>query len=244
MSKESKPDTWMPLVIGDYLKDTARLTTEQHGAYMLLIMNYWVEGPPKDDDDDLASITKMDAKKWQKNREKLARFFVIENGVWRQKRIDAELARWTEKKAKYVERASAGGRAKAAKSSASSTPQAPRKHGKTPKKSCLKSAPQPASTVERANNVALSHSERGRADERPDGASSLRAWPGPVDFRDAVVARLGEDFARSWLDPTGWQDVPSRAIICKIRFTADRLRRDLRKLLTEHGIEVRIEQAA
>lgn len=138
MTKETKPDTWMPLVIGDYLKDTTRLTTEQHGAYLLLIMSYWVEGAPPDDDGELAAITGLDAKAWRRNRPKLVRFFRVEEGVWRHKRVDMELERWAAKKAKYVERAQAGGRAKAAKSTASSTPQAVLT-------GCLKVAPQPAS---------------------------------------------------------------------------------------------------
>jgi uncharacterized protein YdaU (DUF1376 family) len=144
MSEVAKPDTWMPLVIGDYHKDTNRLTTEQHGAYLLLIMNYWVEGPPPDDDDDLAAITKLDPKAWKKHRPKIARFFRIVDGVWRHKRVDQELAEWTERKRKNIARAQAGGRGKAAKSSASgsasSTAQAPKSGAKNLLEGCSASA--------------------------------------------------------------------------------------------------------
>jgi uncharacterized protein YdaU (DUF1376 family) len=174
MSKEAKPDTWMPLVIGDYLKDTGRLTTEQHGAYLLIIMDYWTNGPPADDASELQAITGLDAKAWRKNRDKLARFFRIEDGVWRHKRIDQELERWTEKKAIYVARAAAGGRAKAAKSTASSTQQAAIKQQKSTEKSCLNPAPQPASTEVDAliGQSTLCAAEGPEA--RHEGASGLR----------------------------------------------------------------------
>src|SRR5688500_2390012 len=77
MSKETKPDAWMPLYIGDYKKDTGRLTTELHGAYLLLIMEYWSTGPLADDDDELAAITVSSPKEWKRMRPKIARFFIV-----------------------------------------------------------------------------------------------------------------------------------------------------------------------
>ncbi len=130
----------MPLAIGDYLKDTGRLTTEQHGAYLLLIMDYWSSGAPPDDDVALAAITGLDAKSWRKTRPVLMRYFVIENGLWNHSRVELELRRWTEKKRKFVERASAGGRAKAALSSANSRSEASKNGAKIVLNGCTSSS--------------------------------------------------------------------------------------------------------
>lgn len=90
MSRQSS--AWMPLYIGDYLGDTQRLTTEQHGAYLLLILDYWRNGPAPDDDAVLQQITKLERAAWKKHRPALARLFQITDGEWRHKRIDKELA--------------------------------------------------------------------------------------------------------------------------------------------------------
>jgi uncharacterized protein YdaU (DUF1376 family) len=88
----SKPDIWMPLYIADYLADTTRLTTEQHGAYLLLIMDYWRNGPLPDDDAALANIARLSLSQWKKQRGTIARMFQLEEGSWRHKRIDVEMA--------------------------------------------------------------------------------------------------------------------------------------------------------
>lgn len=88
MSKRN--DTWMPLYIGDYLADTSRLSTEQHGAYLLILMDYWRNGPPIDDDKELASITKLPLAQWRKHAAKLRGFFSVEAGRLVQKRADEE----------------------------------------------------------------------------------------------------------------------------------------------------------
>lgn len=101
----SKPEAWMPLYVGDYLASTSRLTTEQHGAYLLLIFDYWREGPPPDDDQVLAQITRMSPHAWSIARAVLAKYFSIEDGQWRHARIDREIGLAREKHDKAKARA-------------------------------------------------------------------------------------------------------------------------------------------
>jgi uncharacterized protein YdaU (DUF1376 family) len=91
----SKPkrNAWMPLYVGDYLRDTARLSTEQHGAYFLLIMDYWVNGPLPDDDAALATIARLAPGPWKRARAAIAAFFQIKDGCWNHKRLDHERAK-------------------------------------------------------------------------------------------------------------------------------------------------------
>ena len=76
----------------DYLSDTQHLTTVEHGAYLLLIMNYWQRGTPLPDDDRrLSGIARLSLEHWLNVRSTLVEFFVVEDGMWRHKRVDLEL---------------------------------------------------------------------------------------------------------------------------------------------------------
>ena len=101
----------MPLYVGDYLGKTQRLSVSEHGAYMLLIMEYWQSRGLPDDDRQLARIVRVSDREWKKLRPVLAPFF--EPG-WRHARIDAELAKADTKHARRVEAGRRGGAAKAA----------------------------------------------------------------------------------------------------------------------------------
>lgn len=81
---------WFPFYVGDYVKDTARLTTEAHGAYLLLMLDYWVNGAPPDDDEVLATITKLPVTIWKKRRPSLVKFFKVKDGIWTHTRIEKE----------------------------------------------------------------------------------------------------------------------------------------------------------
>ena len=92
MSKP-KRNAWMPFYIGDYLRDTSRLSTEQHGAYLLLTMDYWVNGPLPDDDAALGMIARMTPGGWKRMRNVLESFFQVKDGRWNHRRIDRERTR-------------------------------------------------------------------------------------------------------------------------------------------------------
>ncbi len=81
---------WLPLYVGDYLRDTRDLSTLQHGAYLLLIMHYWQHDGLPADDARLAAIAGLPVAQWRRIREPVQAKFA---DGWKHKRIDAELAR-------------------------------------------------------------------------------------------------------------------------------------------------------
>lgn len=97
---------WMPVYWGDYLRDTSHLTTEEHGAYLLLIAHYWTTGKPLPDDaGKLARIARMGTKKWNRLAPTIRDFFSVSDGTWRHKRIDLELHKTMENKEKRIQKA-------------------------------------------------------------------------------------------------------------------------------------------
>jgi uncharacterized protein YdaU (DUF1376 family) len=91
-----KTDIWMPLYIGEYMADTMSFTTEQHGAYMLLLMACWREKgkPLTGTDQDMATIAGLTQPKWRAMKDKLlAKFIVSEDGKVTHKRGLQEVMR-------------------------------------------------------------------------------------------------------------------------------------------------------
>ena len=81
---------WLPLYVGDYLRDTRDLNTLQHGAYLLLIMHYWQHDALPTDDARLAAIAGLPVAQWRRIREPVQAKF---SDGWKHKRIEAEIAK-------------------------------------------------------------------------------------------------------------------------------------------------------
>jgi uncharacterized protein YdaU (DUF1376 family) len=103
-----KTDIWMPVYIGDYLADTMHLSTEQHGAYLLLLFHLWRRGILQDDDAVLAQITGLPIRAWSLCRVVLAEFFEIHDGLWHHGRVERERIKVSAKQQLNANRAKLG----------------------------------------------------------------------------------------------------------------------------------------
>lgn len=81
---------YMQLYVADYLADTMHLTTEEHGAYLLLIFNYWQTGKPIPMS-RLARITRLSNERWTDVERSLGEFFNERDNEWVHDRIERDL---------------------------------------------------------------------------------------------------------------------------------------------------------
>jgi len=90
----SKKPAAIPLFGDAYLADTTHLTTEEHGAYLLLIMAAWRQDDcalPLDDR-KLARIVGLSMRKWIAIRPTILEFWTVESGRIYQRRLSKERA--------------------------------------------------------------------------------------------------------------------------------------------------------
>lgn len=89
---DKRPDTWMPLYVADYLRDTGHLTAAEHGAYLLLIMQAWTRGGSLPTAvERLRLMCHLDREDWETVRDAVLPFFYIKDDCYRHRRVDREL---------------------------------------------------------------------------------------------------------------------------------------------------------
>lgn len=134
---------WFAFYPAHYLADTGHLTTQEHGAYLLLMLHYYSNGRLPTDEHKLARIARLTASEWTTVRDTIADFF-DEN--WQHFRIDAELATAQEKHEERAASGSRGGkrsweRRKQRSSSASAKLNQPQPHSSEPNGSDAEASP-------------------------------------------------------------------------------------------------------
>lgn len=106
----------MPMYWDAYLADTTHLTTEEHGAYMLLLAAMWRRnGWVPDDDRDNARILGLTIGKWRKIKVRLSGFLMFREGEISQKKLLETWENTQEKIEKNRTNGAKGGRPKSSK---------------------------------------------------------------------------------------------------------------------------------
>lgn len=103
---------YMQLYVADYLADTAHLTTEEHGAYMLLLFSYWQTGKPLRQD-RLASVARLSNERWTDVERTLKEFFHVAQGTWTHFRVESDLEKVGSKSKKNSDAGKASAKARA-----------------------------------------------------------------------------------------------------------------------------------
>src|SRR5271165_4393376 len=92
--QDHKIDIYLPLFVGDYLSSTSHLTAVEHGAYLLLLMHEWKNGPLPADEEILRRIARVERGAWSTAYALLKPFFrIADDGRFYQARLEEERER-------------------------------------------------------------------------------------------------------------------------------------------------------
>jgi uncharacterized protein YdaU (DUF1376 family) len=110
MPKEDKRPPAFLLYPNDFCSDgvVEAMTTEEVGAYFLLLCKAWMEDPAgtvPDDDRVLARWARLTQARWAKCKSSILAAFRLQDGRWHQGRMKREYAAWQDSKQEKSERA-------------------------------------------------------------------------------------------------------------------------------------------
>jgi len=176
----------MPIYIGDYLSATSRLTTEQHGAYFLLLMDYWKNGAPPDDDRVLTQITRMSPDAWSNAKSTLQAYFKVIDRHWKHDRVERELSESVARKVTASTRAKAGAAARWGATSTNNATSNTQAMPNTMLGDASSPSPSPSSL-----SLPLTTQKKAPSVQRPDGVLES-TWVDFIKQRKAKKATITE----------------------------------------------------
>jgi|GEM_PF-3452217 len=196
----------MPMYWDAYLADTTHLTTEEHGAYLLLLAAMWRRnGSVPDDDKDNARILGLTPAKWRKIKARLTATisgFSVVDGEITQEKLRKTWENTQEKIVRNRANGSKGGRPKANKNKG--LVKAGGSVSDNPNESIPEPEPEPYKEEDKSSS----------SQEAEDYQKYLKAHPRPVDSDAGEV--LFSDLVASGVDP--------ERIIASARSYADTVR--------------------
>lgn len=186
----------LPFFTDAYLADTRHLTTEEHGAYLLLLMCAWrTRGCAlRDDDRMLARIAGVSAGRWRRLRAVLIEFFTVEDGYWRQKKLSQVYGAVAKKVERNRANGAKGGRANALKQKKDSRATAGFSPGWQPVLTagiCSGEGASDSASDRLATKTRLQNQTGSRA---PDGLAETQTPPASADIK-AIAAAAALDNA-------------------------------------------------
>ena len=193
---------YMQFYVGDYIQKTLHLTTEQNGAYLLLLFAMWQgDACLPNDASKLARIARVSPKRWGAIWSEIERFFTVDDGVIRQDRLTREFQKVLSISAERKTSGSLGGKAKALKDNVVRLATANGLLWQSDSES-------ESDKKEEKREAKASHKNRG---------SRLPAdWSLPSDWREWAISRglsagmteiEGERFANYWVAAAGAKGV-------------------------------------
>lgn len=109
----SKAPIW-PVATDALIADTTHLSTEEFGAYVLLMIAQWRSNgaPLPADESRLSRMARLSQRAWERARPVLVELFEVDADGWRQKRVEKDLVGVIEKIEANRANGSLGGKAK------------------------------------------------------------------------------------------------------------------------------------
>ena len=98
----SKRSEWFPFNVCNYLADTSRFTTLQHGAYLVILLEYWRNnGRISSDMEELQEIVQLDQKAFDQVMPAVLKQFETVGSDLKHSELDKELEKRKTKKTKF-----------------------------------------------------------------------------------------------------------------------------------------------
>lgn len=216
---------FMQLYVADYLGDTQHLTTEQHGAYLLLLMTMWRQGGSLPSDPKmLARIARVSSRRWHLISAEVLEFFDEEDGKITQKRLVEEYQKAVSKSEKRSVSGKAGAAAKALKNNNSAAANANRllKHSSEPdildKSNSARTRAETDLEFDEFWAASPRKEGKGQAEKAYRSArkvssaeailAGIRRYAAERKHQDPKYTRL----PATWLNGRGWLDEPANVV--------------------------------